>query len=189
MKTSKNGIELIKKFEGFRSKAYKCLASELYYTIGYGHYGITDKNATITKDAAEQLLVDDLVKFEANVNNINTIGHYNFNQNEFDALVSFAYNIGSINGLTNSGKRSRADIRKYMLQYDHAGGKQIEGLTKRRKAELELFNTPIGNDYNESTTIGELVDDIIAGKLGNNDKRKDNIYNIVQGLVNIRLSK
>lgn len=189
MKTSNTGIDLIKSFEGFRSKAYKCLSSEQYYTIGYGHYGITDKNATITKEAAEELLKQDLEKFENNVNNINTIGNYNFNQNEFDALVSFAYNIGSINGLTNSGRRSRAEIRKYILQYDHAGGKQISGLTKRRKAELELFNTSINSDYTESTTIGDLVNDIIAGKLGNNETRKNNIYNIIQGLVNARLSK
>ena len=89
MKISKNGIELIKCFESFSSKACKCLASEKYYTIGYGHYGADVKeNQTITKEQAEDLLQKDLEKFEQKVNKYNNV--YNFNQNQFDALVSFS---------------------------------------------------------------------------------------------------
>ena len=66
---------------------------------------------------------------------------YDFNQNEIDALVSFAYNIGSIKQLTANGTRSRATIASKMLQYNKAGGRVCNGLTRRRKAERALFLT------------------------------------------------
>lgn len=68
---------------------------------------------------------------------------YKWNQNEIDALVSFAYNIGSIDALTANGTRSRATIAAKMLQYNKAGGKVLNGLTRRRKAERELFLTAV----------------------------------------------
>ena len=99
MKISKNGIELIKCFESFSPKACKCLSTEKYYTIGYGHYGadVKEKQA-ITKQQAEELLQKDLEKFEQKVNKYNNV--YNFNQNQFDSLVSFCYNVGNIDQLT-----------------------------------------------------------------------------------------
>lgn len=66
---------------------------------------------------------------------------YNWNQNEIDALVSFAYNIGSIDGLTANGTRSRATIAAKILEYNKAAGKVYRGLTRRRKAERKLFLT------------------------------------------------
>ena len=66
---------------------------------------------------------------------------YKWNQNEIDALVSFAYNIGNIDMLTANGTRSRATIAAKMLQYNKAGGKVLNGLTRRRKAERKLFLT------------------------------------------------
>lgn len=71
---------------------------------------------------------------------------YKWNQNEIDALVSFAYNIGSIDALTANGTRSRATIAAKMLQYNKAGGKVLNGLTRRRKAERELFLTAVVKD-------------------------------------------
>jgi lysozyme len=68
---------------------------------------------------------------------------YEWNQNEIDALVSFAYNIGSIDMLTANGTRSRATIAAKMLKYNKAGGKVLNGLTRRRKAERELFLTAV----------------------------------------------
>ena len=68
---------------------------------------------------------------------------YHWNQNEFDALVSFAFNVGSINQLTQNGKRSRAQIAAAMLKYNRGGGKILPGLTKRRQAEQELFLRPV----------------------------------------------
>lgn len=186
MKTSQSGIELIKSFEGLRLKSYKAISSEKYYTIGYGHYGETNPNRTITKEEAEAILVSDLSKFEKNVNSINERGGYNFNQNEFDALVSFAYNIGSINQLTNYGKRTRDEIRAKIPAYNKANGYVLSGLTKRRKKELELFNTPVTTSYTEDTTIKEIVDDVIAGKFGNGDIRERNIYSVIQYFVNQR---
>lgn len=140
MKISKKGIELIKKWEGCRLKAYYCPAGVL--TIGYGHTGKDVKwGMVITESKAESLLVKDLEKFEKKVNKYNDV--YNFNQNQFDALVSFAYNIGSIDQLTNNGKRSIEVISKKIPQYCNANGKRLSGLYNRRIDEQRLFNAPV----------------------------------------------
>lgn len=137
MKTSKKGIELIIGFEGFCSKATKCLKSEKYYTIGFGHYGKDVKeNDTITKSKAVDLLKSDLEKFEKKVNKYST---YDFTQNEFDALVSFCYNVGNIDQLTAKGTRTKKEIADKMLLYCKSGGKVIRGLQKRREKERALF--------------------------------------------------
>ena len=116
MKTSQNGVDLIKQFEGCRLTAYKCLPSEAYYTIGYGHYGADVRiGMKITQKEAEELLRKDLATYEYQVNCYDVI--YRWNANEFDALVSFAYNIGSIHQLTNYGKRDRKTIAEKMLLY------------------------------------------------------------------------
>ena len=141
MKTSKNGIELIKCFESFSPKACKCLATEKYYTIGYGHYGKDVKeNQTITKEQADELLQKDLESFEKKVNKYN--GIYNFNQNQFDALVSFCYNVGNIDQLTAKGTRTIKEISEKILAYNKSGSKVINGLANRRKKEKELFKPP-----------------------------------------------
>lgn len=135
MKTSQTGIDLIKKFEGCRLKAYKCAAG--VWTIGYGHTSGVKSTNVITQEKAEELLRADLEKFEKNVMKYNE--KYKWSQNEFDALVSFAFNIGSIDKLTAGGTRSRATIAEKMLLYNNAGGKVLAGLAKRRQAERELF--------------------------------------------------
>lgn len=138
MKISKFGLELIKEFEGCDLKATKVHPNEKYLTIGYGHYGSDVKEGSvITKEEAEKMLINDLVKFEKHVDGYNKI--YNFNQNEFDALVSFAYNIGNINQLTKNGTRDRETIKKYIVKYNKCGNTVLKGLTIRRKKELELF--------------------------------------------------
>ena len=139
MRTSKAGIDLIKSFAGFSPKACKCVKSEKYYTIGYGHYGADVKEGQkITRGEAFELLKKDLVSFEKKVDKYNHI--YNFNQNQFDALVSFAYNVGSIDQLTAKGTRSIEKISECLLLYNKSGGKVLRGLTNRRKAEQLLFN-------------------------------------------------
>ena len=138
MKTSEKGIALITAFEGFSPKACKCVPTEKYYTIGYGHYGKDVKATdTITKEKATELLKSDLAQFEKKVMRYDSIYHYN--QNEFDALVSFAYNVGSIDGLTKNGTRTKAEIAKCMPMYNRSGGRVLDGLTKRRAREKELF--------------------------------------------------
>lgn len=139
MKTSKTGLDLIKTFEGCRLKAYKCPAD--VWTIGYGHTGSDVKQGmVITQAEADRLLQQDLERFEKNVMKFNN--KYHWNQNEFDALVSFAFNVGSINQLTANKTRTKAQIAQAMLLYNKAGGKVLPGLTKRRQAERQLFLTP-----------------------------------------------
>lgn len=138
MKISQEGIDLIKSHEGCRLVAYKAVPTEKYYTIGYGHYGPdVAANAKISQAQAEVYLRIDLEKFEKKVEKYNA--KYMWNQNEFDALVSFAYNIGSIDQLTANGTRSRDVIAKKMLEYVKSGKKILPGLVKRRKAEQALF--------------------------------------------------
>ena len=146
MKISKAGIDFIIGFEGFSAKACKCVSTEKYYTIGYGHYGAdVKKDDTITKEEARKLLENDLLSFEKKVSKYDS--KYDFNQNEFDALVSFAYNVGNIDQLTANGTRSRDKIAECMLLYNKSGGKVLNGLTKRRKAERELFLTKVFTSY------------------------------------------
>ena len=144
-KISKNGIDLIISFEGLNLKAYKPVSPEKYYTIGYGHYGSdVKKDMVIDKKKAIELLKNDCRKFENNVNKYQP--HYNFNQNQYDAMVSFAYNIGSIDGLTKNGTRSIEEIEKAIPLYNKSCGKVLKGLTVRRNKELDLFKK--GNTSN-----------------------------------------
>lgn len=189
---SQTGIDLIKEFEGFVGHAYKPVKAEPYYTIGYGHYDKSVKSTdTITRTQAEQLLKSDLKVYEAKVNIFDDT--YKWTQNEFDALVSFCYNVGSIVQLTQNGTRSKSQIANAMTRYvKDVSGNTLQGLVRRREAEKKLFlKNDVSHetfDYTESTTIKQIVDDIIAGKYGNNDTRKDNIYRVIQGFVNKRFS-
>ena len=148
MEISKKGLNLIKEFEGCRLTAYKDSVGVL--TIGYGTTNadksitgvlITD-GMTITQKIADDWLKKSIdKKYSAKVMKYDN--KYHWTQNQFDALVSFAYNIGSIDQLTNNGRRTIADISKKILLYNKAGGKVLDGLTRRRKAEKELFDTPV----------------------------------------------
>ena len=136
-KINKSGLNLIKKYEGCKLTSYICPAGVL--TIGYGHTGKDVKpNQTISKKKAINLLKKDLPRFERHVQSYNYI--YEWTDNEFSALVSFAFNIGNIDQLTAYGTRTRSQIRSAMLKYVKANGKTLQGLVKRRKAELKLFN-------------------------------------------------
>lgn len=140
MNISQRGIDFIKAHEGFKAQSYKCLVTEKYFTIGYGHYGPDVKlGQVITQREAEDLLRKDLDRFVAAVNRFDY--HYDFNQNEFDALVSFTYNLGEgcLTQVTDNKRRSKAEIAEKMLLYVNSGGNRIEGLVRRRKAEHDLF--------------------------------------------------
>ena len=138
MKTSTNGLNLIKSFEGCRLIAYKPVSTEKYFTIGYGHYGSDVKeNMVISQAQADRYLQQDLQKFENYVNQY--CEKLNLNQNQFDALVSFTYNCGPGNLKKLIEGRTISQIADAMLQFNHAGGKELAGLTRRRKAERELF--------------------------------------------------
>ena len=170
MDISNKGLELIKQFEGLRLKAYKCPAGVL--TIGYGHTGGVRDTMTITKETADYLLKCDVAKFVSHVNHINKLGRYNFTQSQFDALVSFAFNVGSINQLTANGTRDIKTIAEKMLLYNKAGGRVLEGLTRRRKAEHDLFTEKFEKSETHLKSVDEIVKEVIEGKWGNGAVRK-----------------
>lgn len=153
MKISNKGIALIKEFEGCRLEAYKDPAG--VPTIGYGHTSGVQMGQKITLEQAEEYLREDIEGFENHVMRYN--GTYRWNQNQFDALVSFTYNIGNIDQLTAGGKRSIAEISAKIPEYCHAGGKELAGLVRRRAAEKELFDTPIGQEVAERELDPEAV--------------------------------
>ena len=127
MEISEKGLELIKKFEGCRLQAYQ--DSVGVWTIGYG---TTNADKAITGTTIYQGL-------RISQATVDKYSQYGWNQNEFDGLVSFAYNIGSIDGLTAHGSRTRAEIADKILAYNKAGGKVLAGLTRRRQEERMLF--------------------------------------------------
>ena len=134
---SQTGLNLIKKWEGLRLKAYKCSAGK--WTIGYGHTTGVTKNLTCIQEQADAWLYADCQAAMDAVNQWDTV--YNWSQNEFDALVSFTFNCGLANLkiLLKNGTRSRAEIAIYLPQYRKAGGKVVQGLINRRNEELALF--------------------------------------------------
>lgn len=140
MKTSKNGIDLIKSFEGCELKAYKCPAG--IWTIGYGHTSGVKEGMAITKEKAKELLEHDIsIKYECYINAYSL----KINQNQFDALVSFVYNVGPGNlyksTLLKKIKINHNDpsIATEFMKWKRGGGKVLPGLVKRRKAESELY--------------------------------------------------
>lgn len=153
MKTSQKGIDLIKKFEGCRLQAYKAVPTEPCYTIGYGHYGSdVAPNMVISQAQAEAFLKQDLAKYESAVNALGIP----LNQNQFDALVSFAYNCGCGNLKKLIKGRDTQQIADAMLMYNKSGGNVLAGLTRRRQAERDLFTSGMdekktGNPYSEPT--------------------------------------
>ena len=137
MRTGQNGINLIKQFEVCQLTAYKCPAG--VWTIGYGHTAGVKEGQSITQAQADAYLVEDLAKFERMVEKYDS--KYTWSQNQFDALVSFAYNIGSIDQLTANGTRTKEEIADKILLYNKASGQVLSGLTRRRMAEKALFTT------------------------------------------------
>lgn len=140
MELSRNGYDLIKRYEGLRLKAYKPVPTEKYWTIGFGHYGAdVTENMTITKEQADIYLIKDVSKSVKAVNDL--LDSYTFTQNQFDALVSFTFNCGAGNltKLTNKKSRTLQEIADKLPAYNKAGGKELAGLTRRRQEERALF--------------------------------------------------
>ena len=139
MKISKRGAYMIGYFEGFESKAYWDKYGKVW-TIGYGHTGNVKPGQTITKAQALDLLQKDCSSVEKYVNNKNYVPQ-KLNQAQFDALVSFGYNLGP-GALPKLCKgKTIQQIAKDINQYCHAGGVQLPGLVKRRRAESNLLLT------------------------------------------------
>jgi lysozyme len=137
MNISQAGIDMIKKAEGCILHCYK--DSVGVPTIGYGHTGGVYLGQTISQQKAEDLLKQDLKRF---VDAVNGLG-LKLNQNQFDSLVSFSFNLGTGNLKELVKGRSLSQIADTIPQYCHAGGEILDGLVKRRAAEKALFLKPV----------------------------------------------
>jgi GH24 family phage-related lysozyme (muramidase) len=144
MKTSEAGLRLIKEFEGFRSKAYVCPAGVL--TIGYGHTSAAGDPAVvrgmeITNGVAHEILRSDLERFERGVTSLVKV---DLDQNQFDVLVSFAFNCG-LGNLKKSTLLKRVNAKRFedvpaeLMKWTRGGGKVLPGLVRRRRAEAEMW--------------------------------------------------
>ncbi len=139
-KISDKGINMIAQFEGCELKAYQCPAGK--WTIGYGHTKNVNPGDRLSSEAeAKKLLKKDLAIYEGYVNECVENGKIGFllNQNQFDALTSFAYNCGKSNLQQLVTGRNAETIAQKILLYHKGGGQVLNGLVKRRKAEQELF--------------------------------------------------
>lgn len=164
-KISKSGIDLIKSFEGCRLTAYKPVPTETYWTIGWGHYGPDVKqDMTITQEQADAMLVTDMAKYEVFVNDKAYVPVTDqLTQNQFDALTSFCYNCGAGNLKALCKGRTAAQIAASITKYDKAGGKVLAGLTRRRAAELALYNKPNAAEKEDDEQM-EKANVILYGK-------------------------
>ncbi|MBJ9259733.1 lysozyme [Citrobacter amalonaticus] len=144
MQTSDKGIALIKEFEGCKLTAYQ--DSVGVWTIGYGWTQLVDgkpirAGMTIKQETAERLLKTGLVSYESDVSRLVKVG---LTQGKFDALVSFTYNLGARSLSTSTLLRKLnsgdyAGAADEFLRWNKAGGKVLNGLTRRREAERALF--------------------------------------------------
>ena len=139
MKTSHKGIALIKEFEGLRLKAYKCPGG--VWTIGYGHTAGVKPGMVISEAQAEEYLKADLIAFEKYLNDLGLA----LNQNQFDALISFIYNVGTGNFSSSTLlRRVRVNpqdnsIMDEFLRWVYSKGRVLPGLQRRRLAEMKLY--------------------------------------------------
>lgn len=144
MKINEAGLKLIKEFEGCRLQAYRDIVGIL--TIGFGHTGVdVVEGKKISQEEADKLLSNDLIKFE---NGVCKLLKHGVNDNQFSALVCFAYNVGlgNLASSTLLKKLNAGDLNaatSEFLRWCKAGGVQVPGLLRRRKAEQALFQTPI----------------------------------------------
>ena len=139
MQISKDGLGLIKHYEGLYLTAYLCPAK--VWTIGWGHTKTAERGMRITREQAEQLLAEDMRPREKQVLDLCKIKP---NQKQFDALCSLAFNIGTpaLNGSTLMRKWDAGDAKgaaDQFLVWNKAGGKVLKGLQRRRKAEQLVF--------------------------------------------------
>ena len=157
------GLALIKQFEGCRLTAYKPVPTETYWTIGWGHYGPdVQAGQTITQAQADALLTADCQRFADAVDNPAYCPlTAQLNANQRDALISFTFNCGAGCLRTLCRGRSLPQICEAMIRYNLSNGKPLAGLTRRRKAEQTLFNTPVsGREEDDNMVRYKYLKDI-----------------------------
>lgn len=173
LKTSQVGIDLIKSFEGCYLKAYRCPAG--VWTIGWGTTEPVNgkkpySGMVITQAQADQLLVNHLKAYEDAVKKLNVT----FNQNQFDALVSFCYNLGTGifkgNLLSAIKSGNEYEVADQLLMYNKARVNgvltELNGLTRRRQAERDLYLKPI--EVAEDKQLADAVSKIIRSGININ---------------------
>ena len=144
-KVSDEGLNLIKRFEGFSKTVYICPAG--YPTIGYGHVVLDQEIQSFAEGMSEEQATD-LLRQDVAIAEHAVVRHINvpLSDGQFDALVSFTFNLGS-GALQRSTLRRKLNRLEYKLAANEfsrwvwAGGKRLKGLVRRRQAEAELFNT------------------------------------------------
>ena len=146
MEISQEGLSLIKKFEGCELESYKCAAG--VWTIGYGSTNGVEEGMEISQERADMLLLEDVEVFEEAVNKLVEVS---LEQNQFDALVSWTFNLGSTN-LQNStllkvlNNKDYEGVPSQIKRWNKAGGEVLQGLVRRREAEALLFE---GKEWHE----------------------------------------
>ena len=150
MNISQEGLSLIKKFEGCKLESYKCAAG--VWTIGFGSTSGVEEGMEISQERADMLLLEDVEVFEETVNNLVEV---DLEQNQFDALVAWTFNLGSTN-LKNStllkvlNDKNYEGVPEQIKRWNKAtvdGERQVlEGLVRRREAESLLFT---GEDWSK----------------------------------------
>ena len=161
MQVSQTGINLVKKWEGLLTKAYQDTGG--VWTIGYGHTKGVTPNMVITEKQAEQFLIEDL---QDSVDWVNRLVKVPVNQNQFDALVSFVFNIGptQFNDSTMLRKLNTKDYNgaaNEFKRWKYDNGRVIQGLVNRRADEEKLYRLPYTPPLEKPTEPpGGLTDDM-----------------------------
>ena len=146
MEISQEGLSLIKKFEGCKLQSYKCAAG--VWTIGYGSTNGIEEGMEISQERADMLLLEDVEVFEKAVNELVEVP---LEQNQFDSLISWTFNLGPTN-LKNStllkvlNNKNYDEVPTQIKRWNKAGGKVLQGLIRRREAEALLFE---GKEWHE----------------------------------------
>lgn len=155
MQTSKKGRDLIKSYESLRLVSYRCPAG--VPTIGWGHTKGVNMGMKITEEQAEAFFDQDLAPCEKEAKKWDPT--YRWTQGEFDAIVSFLFNLGpgKMSDLVQSGRRTKAEIADAFLMYCKAkvNGKKVTlpGLEKRRKDERALFLSGSANNITKGLPV------------------------------------
>ena len=141
MQISKEGLALIKFFEGCELEAYKCPAG--VWTIGYGHTKDVKEGDTINKDEANHLLEEEMIEYESYIDDMVDV---ELNQSQYDALCAWVYNLGPSNlgssqllKVLNEGKYE--EVPQQIKRWNKANGEVLTGLIRRREAEALLFQS------------------------------------------------
>ena len=144
MNISERGLNLIKSFEGCRLSSYKCPSNK--WTIGYGHTQDVCEGMVITQEQADKFLFEDVQRFVNAVNQYQS--RFNFNQNEYDALVSFTYNCGegSLQAVMSCCNTKQEIAEECKLYNRSSTGQVLAGLVRRREEEYKLFMSGANNN-------------------------------------------